>query len=484
MSVISFIRRPLISDVGVDRGLGFGIGFNAVALVVQGGLRFGYAISVARVLGPSEYARFAVVLAIATVFSILWPAPAGAAFAKFVSRERGRGEAILVPAAARHLIRREVQFLAIGSLSVILFAMSRGIVPLDAVAGALLCVGIAGQGFGRGVHMSLKRTGREAALQISCGALALLSFHALMLAGIHPSPLISILGLALPFLVYSFVSMPRLDRSGTSDSALSREIDRFVVIAAFGSIASAGVIQLSIIVSAWLQNDRQAGQYAAAVSLALPLMLVPAALNMVLYPRMAAYSESRDAEHLRELRSQVTRVLAVVALVACISSGVLLPILAPAILGADFAGAVAPASILVLAVLATSVAMPSVIVMSTRTNRAALSMSIGAWVGLLVTCGSWSLSADGPTAIAVGYLAGTWTTGTIAVTSADRFTGRTTLPAWLGGSVGMASAMVIGSPALGLGRTEWAALVGLGVIAGAALILLSPGSPLRKCEVD
>ncbi|WP_107773477.1 lipopolysaccharide biosynthesis protein [Nocardioides sediminis] len=427
---MKILARPNITEVGAGRGLWSGAVLNAAALLVQGCLRLGYTLSAARVLGPAEYGRFALALAIATVCAILWPASGGAAFSKFVSRERAQGGGALVPQVARHLVRRQAQFVLIASPVVMTVALVSGIAPHEAAAVVMLCVGIAGQGFGRGVHAALGRFEREAVLQVASGAVGLLTFHALLSAGVAPSSFLAVFVLGLAFCAYSYASLPRLATVGDSNSRLGREVDQFVMLAVLGSLASAGTIQFSVVVSAWIHEDRVAGIYAAAVSLAIPLSLLPSALTMVLVPRMAAYTHPEQGERLRELRMRVTVALGAVAIVATLLAGVILPVFVGFVLGEGYGAVTAPATVLVLAVLLTSVASPSIVLMSTRTNRAAAVMSLGAWGGLFVAASYWLASSNGPLSIAIGYLGGTWVTATVAVLGADKYAKDRSILTW------------------------------------------------------
>src|SRR5690606_36015248 len=98
----------------------------------------------------------------------------------------------------------------------------------------------------------------------------------------------------------------------TLSRTLRREIDHFVLFGLAGAVAVTGFLQLSMVVARLVDSDAQAGQYAAALSLATPASLLAGSMSLVLFPAMAESWGRGDLESFRRQGDEAMRLLVLV----------------------------------------------------------------------------------------------------------------------------------------------------------------------------
>ncbi len=452
--MIDDLARPDVARPPETGSLRRGVALNVASLGIQGALRLGFTVSAARVLGPAGYADFGVALAVSVLVAIVWPASAGSAVVKYVRIAWGGDRPADASAVLRHLLGRLVRFLAV--VTPLLWAGSLLVSSGAALAWGLLLMswGYSLQTFGRGVHLATGQLLREFVLQATCGVLALSALAIIELRDdVGPGVVALVYGGAM-----SLCGLLTWPRSAPSGGAAPPGVDRFVWLAAVGSLASAGFVQLLVVAGKLRFDDHEAGVLSAAANLASTLTLASAATSMALYPRVSQLVGRADDDGVRRLRRSVFRQLVRYLFWALAAFLVLAPTLVPVVLGEAYREAVEPLSVMALAAVTTTVAAPSVAVMTSGPNRSVARMSGAAWLGMAVGVAVWGLAwlgdLGGIGGVASGFALGTAVTATAAIAWADRVTADRLLPTWL--LVLAALASLTSAQALA-GRVGWGA---------------------------
>lgn len=452
----SRLPGELLRPVDLHRTVGGSLGSRGatsfVGLAFQGLLRLAVNVVIGRLAGAAVLGVVAAGQATAQFLILLWPTTAGQAASRFLARARGRADAAEIDAVARHLGRTVVvAALLLAALSVPV-SLARGVSPGGAACIAALLIGLAGQQYTRGVHYGVGAVTRVVVLDIAFSLLGLAGVVAALLAGVRDLRLL--LPLAAAFVLLTIAcwpwkwGTPRRQRGpgpGSADSGLAhqadrglagegdrglareadrgrareadrelaREIDAFVFFGSLGTIASAGLVQLSVIVASWL-GDAEAGTYSAAYNLAIPLTLLSGALSLVLYPTMSeAFGRGDEAA----VRSQLDRgvrglLLLVVPIVAVVA--LFAPEVVRLLYGPGFATSASVLVLLLFAVLVSMIAVPCVNATTSGHARGIVEISVASIVGLVVAVVMWWAllgAGAGVLGVALGYLGGVTTTG-------------------------------------------------------------------------
>ncbi|WP_168583424.1 lipopolysaccharide biosynthesis protein [Gephyromycinifex aptenodytis] len=405
--------RTLDVDAAPTGSLG-GRGLDSIiGLAAQGLVRFALTFAVGRLAGPAELGVFATGLAIAQMLILLWPSTSGQAASRFVARARGRADRDELHGVLDHLGRRVLRaglVLALACVPIWLF-LEGGLGNLslgDALAGCTVgaaCAGLAGQAYTRGVHYGLGAVRRVVVLDIACSLAGLLGLVLALMSGVRGVALL--LPPALAYLALSALCWPWRVH-GAADPQLRRELDRFVLFGSMGTIASAGLIQFSLLASRAAGQAAGAGQYSAASSLALPLTLASGALSLVLYPSL---SEAAGRGDHAGVSRQLDRGFRGVVLLVVPAVGVMALLARPLVAlvwGAQFDLTAKLLPILLLAVLANVAGVPCVNAITGATGTGIARMAAVSFAGLAVAAVLWLLLVPtyGVPAVAVGYAAG------------------------------------------------------------------------------
>ncbi|GAA4969904.1 lipopolysaccharide biosynthesis protein [Kineococcus glutinatus] len=386
-------------------------GLSVVGVLLAGLTRTGYNLLVSNLRGEEVLGVLGPQIALAVLASMLWPAAAGAAASKFTARALGARDAAQVAALARHLRRRT---LATGAVSAVLVGAWAGLRRGDGVGPALavaaLAMAYAGYLLSRGTLLGHGRVARATAWEGVALVLALGCLLVLLLTG---AALPLLLPLALGYAAYAVAGWPRARGAGPLPPGLRREVDAFVAWGVLGNVASAGLLQLCLVVAGEAVPAREAGLLAAAVTLATPASMLARSLVQVLFPAMARSAGAGDAAAVRRQADRVTRgaVAVFVPLFAVLVLGAR-PLLRLA--GEDFAGGVPALRVLLVAVLLTTLPVAAVAALTSGAARGIRSSALMSTAGFAVGVGALAVLAGpfGVTGIAVAYLLGA------AVTSA------------------------------------------------------------------
>lgn len=389
--------------------------------VSQGLLRFLTAALVGRIAGPPALGNYQSALSLVMLLALLWPTTAGSAASKYLAGARGAGDLAEAGAVARLLSRRTVQSaLGIAAIAVLAWWWRSGIggvVPPLAIAG--LALAYSGYCFSRGVQYGAGQVWRGTMWDIVSSAIGLALTIVLLVLGARG------LELLFPFVLcyglYSFAGWPHLAK-GELQPLLRREIDGFVALGALGSLASAGFLQLSMIVAAQVSDQAGAGHYAAALALATPASLLAGSLSLVLFPSMAEAWGRGDVSGFRAQTSAATSMLITVSVAVLGAVALAGRLIVQLIWGPRFAEAAHLLPVLLFAVLMSTVAVASVNAITT-VGKTGIRITTGASIlGLVTGVVVWLVVAGrlGPLGVAVGYAAGAAVTTLTVVTVAWR----------------------------------------------------------------
>ncbi len=438
---VAGLLRPLDVYAARDASVGGRGLVSVVGLAAQGLIRFAVLFVIGRFAGPVALGVVATAMATAALAILLWPTTSGQAASRFVARARGRGDPTEVAAVLTHLNRRFV--LATGALAAIVVPVwvlieSRA----DAAVGpgqaavwaggacvAAYLIGLAGQAYTRGVHYGCGAVTRVVARDVGTSLLGLAGVVALVAAGVRGLWLLT--PVAGGLLVLSAGCWPwRIDPGAGPGAApgaapapkpglaLRRELDRFVLYGSLGTLASAGLVQLSLLAARQAGDAAGAGQYAAATALANPLTLLSGAMSLVLYPTMAEAFGRGDRAAVGSQLDRGTRGLLVLVapLVAVIA--VLSPQLVALIWGSAYGETARLLPVILTAVLASMVAVPSVNALTSDDELPGIrTISLVSLIGLGVAVVGWLVLVPrlGVFGVSLGYAAGALTIAAYAV---------------------------------------------------------------------
>jgi len=397
----SMARRGLLSMTGV---------------ATQGAVRFLTNVLVGRLGGPAVLGNVASAISTAQLLALLWPTTTGSAASKFIARARGKTDSDEGAAVASHLARRTIQAaLFLAAVATPIWVLLDGGRVIDGAIVALLVVAYSGYSFTRGILFGSGQVARATAWDLMTGFLGLVGITVSLIAGVRG--LAVLIPLAAAYCVYTLAGWPWGAR-GRPVASLRRELDQFVMLGVVGTLASAGFLQLSMIVARLSDGAANAGQYAAAMSLATPPSMLVGSLSLVLFPSMSEAWARNDLEAFRRQVDKATRMLIVVMVavfgILVLSSELLVSV----VWGEQYAQAADLVPILLTAVLATTLAVPSVSSLTSRTQRGMVTATVIGLVGMAIGVGIWAVLAPhlGVTGVAVGYLVGTLTIAGSTVT--------------------------------------------------------------------
>lgn len=422
MSVCALLR-PLRIESPPPQGRLVHRGLTSVAgLIVQGVIRLAITVAVARLAGVSDLGIVAGAMASAQFLILLWPTTCGQAASRFLARSRGAGDTAALLAVGDHLRRRLLLATAVLTLASVPVSLARGLDVVGAACVAVFLWGVAGQQFTRGVHYGVGAVGRVVTLDIAFSLLGLLGLVLALAAGVRGAPLL--LPPALAYVALSLACWPWSARStgatrstgptdraaGAAESpevALRRELDAFVFFGSLGTLASAGLVQLSVLVADRL-GEQAVGHYAAAVNLALPLTIISGALSLVLYPTMSHAVGRGDIDDVRRQLDLGVRGLLLLVLPALTLVAALAPEVVGLAYGTGFADSARVLPILLLAVLASMIAVPCVNALTSRDSRGIVEIACASLAGLALAALLWARTAQtwGIVGVAVGYAVG------------------------------------------------------------------------------
>lgn len=399
-TTVSMARRGVLSTVGV---------------VVQGVTRFITNVLIGRIGGPTVLGSVASAISTAQLFALLWPTTTGSAASKFIAQARGKGAPAEAAAVAAHLAKRTIQSgLALSILSVPVWTLidHGGLAGAGTVAA--LIIGYSGYSFTRGLQFGAGQVPRATAWDLATSALGMMGVLALLIVGVRG--IMVVLPLAAAYVLFALAGWP-WGVHGRPAPALRREIDGFVALGVVGTVASAGFLQLSMIVARLSDGAASAGQYAAALTLATPASLFAMSFSLVLFPSMAEAWGRGDVEGFNRQTDRATRALVMTMTAVFGSMALCSPLIVSVVWGQRYSHAATLLPILLLAVLANTIGVACTNALTSRSHRGMVTSTVASLIGMAVGALSWAVLAPewGTLGVAIGYLCGTMVIAAIPI---------------------------------------------------------------------
>ena len=375
------------------------------ATAVQGLARLLYSVLIGHLGSRELLGQTNTSLSLSVLTSQLWAAPAATGGTRFVALRTTLGDPEGAAVVARHIAVRTARISLVLPTAVALAgSLWLGFGPAHTVGTVLLAFAYSMYATLRGVQYGALRFRHVAVWDTIAGATALVVVTIIL--ALHLTVL-ALLPLTLGYALFAVASWPARV-SGRVDPALRREIDHFVLFGAVSGLASGGLLQLSQLASHWYAGAADAGDYAAALTLATPLSMLSIALSTVLVPPLVAAAGRGDRAGVRWQGDAIARRLTAIFVGLFGVLVIVSPLAVAVVWGPEFSAAATLLPILLVAVMLTSIALGAATTLqSTRARgpRAVAYLNVG---GLVVSLVAWPLLAPalGTTGVAVGYLAG------------------------------------------------------------------------------
>lgn len=376
--------------------------FSMLSVGLQGGSRFISNWLIGRIAGQLALGGVASATALAFTLNTLWPSSAQGGASKFIARARGKQDPDEVRAVAAHLSRRVLQ--VTGALAVLappIWVLLYGGAWWEGLCVSAILITVASSSFARGVHFGSGHVARSARVDLVASGFGIGFTVLLLLLGVRSIALSLPLSVSLG--IYSLLCWP-WSGSGRPDRELRSEIDKFITFSSLGSLASAGMLQISQLIARSL-GEAAAGEYAPALQLVTPLSLITSALIMVLFPAMAEAQGSGDRDRIRKQTDAVTR--AFMAILVPIFGALAIasrPVMA-LVWGTRFEGAAHLMPVFCLALLLNNLAAPSVASVTSGPHRNMWYSMLLSQAGLVAAIIGWVVLVPplGVLGVAVGY---------------------------------------------------------------------------------
>ena len=267
-----------------------------ITIGLQGGTRFISNWLVGIIAGRAVFEAVSSATSMALMLNTLWPSSTPAAASKFISRARGKGDDAELFAVTRHASKRVLQASAVLSVAApVLWVMLYRSPVWEGLCISLILLTVGCSQFARGVHFGAGQVARGTKVDVLTSLIGIVGTGLLLLLGVRSVALTLPLSLAMG--TYALLCWP-WTAHGRPAKALRSEVDKFVTFGAMGSIASAGMLQVSQLTAKGL-SDHAAQINAPAMQLVTPLSIIASALTLVLYPAMAEAQGAGDLDRLR-----------------------------------------------------------------------------------------------------------------------------------------------------------------------------------------
>lgn len=387
-----------------------------VGLLAQGLLRFGTSWLVGRFAGRIVLGSLQSAMSTASLLALLGPTSVGSAASKYLARAGGRGDPSELVAVAVHLRRRAaVLSLVLGAVGVVFWVVYDDGTWVDGVWVGLLTAAWSGYSFTRGVLFGTGQVRRATFWDAISAVAGVLALGIGLLFGLRGGALLA--PLVLSYAAYVAASWPRTDRRTDAPLArpLRRELDEFVLLGVTGTVASAGFLQIAMIV-AKSTGAEDAGQFAAAMATATPASLLAVSLSLALFPSLAESWARGHHDQFLAQTDKAARGLQVVMVTILGSLAICSPLVMQVIWGPGFDADSPVFPTLLVAIMLTTAAVPSVNALVTRSRRL-MRLTTGASFAGLCTGAVvwWTLGPSSAGEVALGFLAGSVVSGGVPV---------------------------------------------------------------------
>ena len=447
-----------------------------ISIGLQGGTRFVSNWLIGRLADAKVLGAVSTASSLAFTLNTVWPSSAQSAASKFIARARGKGDDAEINAVTRHLAGRVL--LVTGVLAVaapVIWATLYHGPAWEGLCVSAMLITVSTSQFSRGVHFGAGQIARGTRIDLITSAIGIGSTLAMLGLGVHSILLTLPLTIALG--VYSLLCWP-WTAHGRPDKALRSEIDKFVTFGSAGSIASAGMLQISQLTARGV-SEHAAGMYAPALQLVTPFSIITAALTLVLYPSMAEAHGAGDADRLRAQTDLATRSFLAVMVPLFGALAIASRPIIELVWGARYAEAATVMPAFCVALLLQNVASPAVGSITSGPHRNMWYSMLLSWAGFGAAIAAWAILAPafGIVGIAVGYAIGAAITALSLLVVAWRLNGQR----WWGVLLALL-ASVLAISGLSAWRLNSPAnhLVDIAAAAAFAVAALVPSVPLLR----
>lgn len=410
-----------------------------VALVVNGLARVISSLVVGRVAGVVSLGFVQSGLAGAQLAGLFGPSAFGSAASAFVARQKAEGDEAGLSAVHGHLLLRVLQtstlVVAVSGLVWLLLPSGE---PGRAVAFAVLTLSFCLYPFSRGLLYGAGQAARAATWNIATSLLGLVVVCVGVLAGLRGAALLLLFSSG--YFSFSLLSWQRT-RPRRIRGPLGREIDKFAAFAVAGTVASAGFLNATMVTASAIGDAEAVGHFGAAFALAVPSSLIGAAVSLVLFPMLSGLRADSDRSTSRHVVRWASRCMAVPVVVLFATMVLLRNEIVALLWGPDFLEAASLLTPLLLAIMCTALAVPSVNALTALTTNGMRSSATSSLLGLSVGLATWAVAVPhlGLLGVAYGFTAGS------LVSSAIPFvlTWRHTSQSWAWHAVQLLAAVVL-----------------------------------------
>ena len=390
---------------GVGGSLRSRAALSTIATAVQGLGRLLYSVLIGHLGSRELLGQTNTSLSLSVLTSQLWAAPAATAGTRFVAMKATLDDPEGAATVARHIATRTALISMVLPTAVALAGSAwLGFGAAHTVGTVVLAFTYSMYVTLRGVQYGALRFRHVAVWDAIAAATALLTVTVVLALDLT---VVALLPLTLGYALFAVASWPARVAARV-EAPLRREIDRFVFFGAVSGLASGGLLQLSQLVAHSVAGPAEAGDFAAALTLATPASMLSVALRTVLVPPLVAAAGRGDRAAVHAQSGASARRLTAIFVGLFGVLVIVSPLGIALVWGEEYRAAAGILPVLLLAVMLTSIALgPATTLQSTRARgpRAVAYLNLG---GLVVSLAVWPVLAPrlGTTGVALGYLVG------------------------------------------------------------------------------
>ena len=379
--------------------------FSTYATAVQGLARLLYGVLVGHLGSRELLGQANTSLSLSVLASQLWAAPASTAGTRFVAAKATLADPEGAATVARHIATRTALISMVLPTGVALVgSLWLGFGPVHTIGTVLLAFSYSMYSTLRGIQYGALRFRHVAVWDTIAGATALVAVVVVLALDVTAFVL---LPMVLGYGLFAVVSWPARAR-GRVDPALRRQIDHFVLFGALSGVASGGLLQLSQIAAHAYAGPTEAGDYAAALTLATPASMLSIALSTVLVPPLVAAAGRGDRAGVHVQSDAIARRLTAIFVGLFGVLVIVSPLAIAVVWGEEYVGAADVLPILLIAVMLTSIALGGATTLQSTRVRGPRAVAYVNLAGFVVSLLVWPFLAPslGTTGVALGYLLG------------------------------------------------------------------------------
>ena len=375
------------------------------ATAVQGAGRLLYSLLIGHLGSRELLGQTNTSLSLSVLTSQLWAAPAATAGTRFVALRATLGNPEGAATVARHIATRTALISMVLPTSVALAgSLWLGFGAAQTIGTVLLAFAYSMYSTLRGIQYGALRFRHVAVWDTIAAATALVAVVIVLALDLT---VLALLPMALGYALFAIASWPAR-AAGRVDPAARREIDHFVLFGAVSGLASGGLLQLSQLAAHSFAGPAEAGDYAAALTLATPASMLSIALSTVLVPPLVAAAGRGDRAAVHSHSDAIARRLTAIFVGLFGVLVIVSPLAIAVVWGEEYSAAAAILPVLLIAVMLTSIALGAATTLQSTRARGPRAVAYLNVSGLVASLAVWPFLAPrfGTTGVALGYLVG------------------------------------------------------------------------------